>query len=436
MPETDTFDLDAAFARLEHDIADSSSPRGAGVAIATARTRRRRRTIAAVAAVALVAVGGVALAGGLGSHDTTVEPAGLPSPAPYDNAALTQATKGWAGPWGDLTSDPLSVDNQLLDPHCLAPLATAVSRSAPGSTRSGGGIAVTPGVQAIARSWLTGWSDDHPDAARAAYAALVPAFASCAQASPAHSYAWVDAQAESWDVTGSGPGTQHLWVAEADDALAVVSIISPGGPVPGDVDRRVAEALVAGLQSPASFTGGQVGGGTSASSSPSRSVPSGFVSGSDFAAALGSWSSGWSPQSARQAADGLPCSAPDSGPSFGQGTTLGGNGDQELYGYDSTAEAESAVQLMLDSLKACPDATYVVQHVALPFGGRSVTVVAATGQFDDDVWLAREGRRVFAVIVPNSDTLPPRQVSQAIGGLMFDALHGVSASESTPPPAS
>jgi hypothetical protein len=41
------------------------------------------------------------------------------------------------------------------------------------------------------------------------------------------------------------------------DGVAIVSIVGSAGPVPADVDQRVTEALVAGLQSPASFTGGR-----------------------------------------------------------------------------------------------------------------------------------------------------------------------------------
>ena len=58
MPEHETYDLDAAFARLEQDLSTLSRGPGADRAVSTAR-RRRRTTVAAVAAVAIVAVGGV-----------------------------------------------------------------------------------------------------------------------------------------------------------------------------------------------------------------------------------------------------------------------------------------------------------------------------------------------------------------------------------------
>ena len=105
MPEPDTFDLDAAFDALERDIAGLSRGPGASRAVSTAR-RRRRTTIGAVAAVALVAIGGVALAQGVGSHETSIEPAAtLPPPAPLDAAAMTRATEGWTTPWHVLTPE-------------------------------------------------------------------------------------------------------------------------------------------------------------------------------------------------------------------------------------------------------------------------------------------------------------------------------------------
>ncbi len=261
MPEPDTFDLDAAFEALEHDIAGLSRGPGAARAVSTAR-RRRRTSIGAAAAVALVALGGIVATQVVGTHDTTVEPVGRPSPAPFDNAALTKATKGWTGPWGDLTTPKSgALHKKTLDPHCLAKLPSAV---APGSTGSGGGIAVTPRVHEMTRSWLMLWGDDHPNAARQTYAALVPLFQACHQATPRHSYTWVDAQAQSWDVSDS----QQLWVAQADDAVAIMWMGGSAGAVPDRIDRRVADALVAGLQSPASFPGHVAPGGASGSASP------------------------------------------------------------------------------------------------------------------------------------------------------------------------
>jgi hypothetical protein len=270
MPET--FDLDEAFRALEHDISTRSLARGASAAIGTARRRRRTTVGGLAAAVALVVIGGVAVAQGVGTHSSSVEPAGLPSPAPYDNHSLSQATKGWTGDWTRLRAGNLAgLRKTALGPHCLAKMVSAIGRSTPNSTRSGGGIAVSPGAE-VARSWLTGWSDDHSDAARSAYPALVSAFAACAQASPAHSYLWVDARARSWDVTGSASQAQHLWVAQADDAVAILWMGGSAGAVPNRVDRRVAHALVAGLQSPASFlTNGQMTGFESSAGSATSS---------------------------------------------------------------------------------------------------------------------------------------------------------------------
>ena len=87
MPEHDLFDLDAAFASLERDIATVSSPRGAGQAVASARHRRQTRRVSAATLVALATIGaGAAVVRGHG--DGSPEPAGqpLPTAAPASRA--------------------------------------------------------------------------------------------------------------------------------------------------------------------------------------------------------------------------------------------------------------------------------------------------------------------------------------------------------------
>ena len=80
MPEHDTFDLDAAFARLEQDVTDSLH-RPAGPVPRSPRARRRRRRAGAVVVVAVLAVGGVAVGQGLSGHDDSIAPSGSPSRA-------------------------------------------------------------------------------------------------------------------------------------------------------------------------------------------------------------------------------------------------------------------------------------------------------------------------------------------------------------------
>ncbi len=99
MPEHETFDLDAAFARLEQDVTTLSTAPGAGAAVARARRRRRTRA-GGIAVVAVLAVGGVAVGQGLSGHDDSVAPADhLPAPAPLDGPHLSAATAAWTPAW-------------------------------------------------------------------------------------------------------------------------------------------------------------------------------------------------------------------------------------------------------------------------------------------------------------------------------------------------
>ncbi len=102
MPEHDTFDLDAAFAALEQNIAGLSSPRDAGAAIATARRRRRTAIGGAFVGLALV-IGAVVAGQGIASRNESVGPAQLPTPALFDAPALSAATEGWVSHWGYLS---------------------------------------------------------------------------------------------------------------------------------------------------------------------------------------------------------------------------------------------------------------------------------------------------------------------------------------------
>ncbi|HEY3528992.1 MAG TPA: hypothetical protein VGK78_07565 [Nocardioides sp.] len=93
MPEHDSFDLDAAFGRLEQDIAGISAPRGAGAAITTARRRRQTRWGVAAVAALVVAGSAVGLHGRTGSD---VEPPPTrPIPAPAVRQSFTSTTYGY-----------------------------------------------------------------------------------------------------------------------------------------------------------------------------------------------------------------------------------------------------------------------------------------------------------------------------------------------------
>jgi hypothetical protein len=250
MPEHDTYDLDAAFARLEQDIAGLSSPRGAGAAIATARRRRRTAIGGAVAGLALV-VGAVAVGQGVASRNASVGPAQLPAPAPFDAPALSAATEGWVSHWGPL-SKPGQFSNRGADaPRCLGAMAKDFDRPAAGPTGGGGGVLVSHGEESL--SSLAQWSADHQNASSVVYAAVVTSVDACPNVTSDRPYLWEGARAHSWTIRVAGKETQHLWVARANNAVGYLWTGGSTGLPPENVDQRVASALVAGLRSSKSF---------------------------------------------------------------------------------------------------------------------------------------------------------------------------------------
>ena len=97
MPDHDTRDLDAAFARLEQEITALSTAPGAGAAVARAR-RRRRTTVGVVAAVVGLIVAGTA--GGAYIHRQNAgDLASLPGATAFDPDALSAASSEWASDW-------------------------------------------------------------------------------------------------------------------------------------------------------------------------------------------------------------------------------------------------------------------------------------------------------------------------------------------------
>jgi hypothetical protein len=251
MPEHDTFDLDAAFARLEQDIAGISAPRGAGAAIATARRRRRTAIGGAVAGLALV-VGTLAVSQGIASRNESIGPAQLPSPAPLDAAALSAATEGWVSDWGPVDTPGQFKNRGAHGPRCLGAMGKDFDKPAAQSTGAGGaGLLVGRGGESM--SSFAQWSADHPNASRMVYAAVVASVDACPQVTSDRQYLWEGAQAHSWTIRVGGQETQQLWMARADNAVGFLWIGGSAGRAPEDVVQRVASAFVAGLEDPKSF---------------------------------------------------------------------------------------------------------------------------------------------------------------------------------------
>lgn len=418
MPEPDTFDLDAAFRGLAQHVADTTTPRGAGAAVATARRRRRTR-IGAVAAAAVVIVSGAAIAQGVGGRDNA-GPADLPSPAAFDAASFDAATAGWTSGW------LVPTHNSQLPHHMRTILSTACmkrvnssGKGTPNAEHEGGPLWVTPSGE-VASTAFAEWGPDHPTAATTVYSELESSIDQCAEAKPSGSYAWGgEAVARSWTVPGAESG--HIWIAREGDAMALVYVAGTAPVVPADVDRRVAAALVAGLQSPATYSDGGLttSGSSSGSASESAGVPP-SISADDFGRAVAGWRTAWSATSGDNSIDSVPCTTTAQWPGTNGGlvtTTLGGNGDQEYGSFDSVPAAKAALARLKQALSACAGSSYAVSE---PVDGGGMLSIAAAGP--DVVWAVQLGEQVGVVTVPGNVAAPPAVVSGAVVADIATAL--------------
>jgi hypothetical protein len=419
MPEHDTFDLDAAFAALEQDLAGITSPRGAGAAIATAR-RRRRTTVGAIAAGAVLVVGAAAVGQGIASRDTSVGPAELPPPSPFDASALTAATQGWAADWHS-PATPGEVSFQGPDaPRCLAAMADDFDTpGTPGPVAGGGGLLVSQGGEA-SMTTLAQWGADRPDASIVGYGAVIASVDGCAHATADREFTWDGGQGRSWTITVGGQKTQHMWVVRTDRALGVLWTGGSAGPVPDDVDQQVASALVAGLQSSKSFQQIPTSTSTSeASTSAASPVTTGlsFVASADFARAVSGWDNAWRQGGAPRADLQVPCPDGwgDATPGV-NGASLGANGDQEFGQFSSADAARAAVGILRQSLGSCAGSSY---QVSTPPGADPETALVAAGP--DIVWVGRHASTVGVIVIPGGSSAPPARVTSDVIALMVEA---------------
>jgi hypothetical protein len=405
MPERDTFDLDAAFRGLEQDIAEISSPRGVDAAIATARRRHRRTTVGAVAA-AVVLIAGIAVAGqGLRHHDRAVEPAvrPVPDPTPLTSQTLSTATAGWISGWSEPRSDRHLLGVSIAGLGCLDALnRPPLDRALSGDTVASAG---SSGVAEVFGMHVAG------DRAAVAEGALTRAAQRC-DSTTSTSTTYTDGSVVTYFALTHTSHGLGLWTVRNGSLLAV-ALISGGTHEPSAASvQRIDDLLVGALR---------VDTVASASGAPAPPPHSGFIDQSSFASALAGWSSGWSPDTAKGDTGELPCGVSPAHESFGQGTSLGANGDQERLGFDNAAQATAGLSQVATDLRACQSATFDVHTVPLD-GGGSVTVAATTGEQNQVAWLVQQGRVIYSVTVPAGQTPPPDAVSKTIGALMVEAL--------------
>jgi hypothetical protein len=424
MPEHETHDyqgaLDEAFARLEQDITTLSTPPGAGAAVARARRRRRTRT-GAVAVVAVLAVAGAAVAQGV-RHDTAVEPSSsLPTPAPLDAAALTAATDSWTSAWAATSPEKSRLLAAGPVEHCLA-RTPALTEAAAGPVRGSGNLFFKAG-KASALATLVDLGGTSAEADQL-WASLTTTLARCGTATPAEHLVWDGAEGRSYDLVSATGKPEHFWVAQEGSAIGLMWVSGAPSNVPSAADDGVIRAMVAALRFPATYHDEP---NTTSGASVSASGGSASLSSSDFAEALGGWQSGWSAAGGEGGTETAPCGVQAfQSASSGHGSSLGSNGDQETYGFETEGAAQQALQSAADAFAACPSTSYDV-HTVRTTDGRTVTVVAGTGPDADVVWLVQSGTGIASVAIPAGDTTPPDLVTRAVGALL---LHNLDAAQS------
>jgi hypothetical protein len=415
MPEHETFDLDAAFTRLERDIAGATSPRGAGLAVTTAR-RRRRTTYGAIAAVAVLAVGGVAIGQGLGGHHGSVGPTDqpLPPPTPLSAATLSAATAGWVDGWDTPT---VTQSTALSGFTCLS---NNGDLSGPlNQTRREGVVEYGAGTREMVEVDALEFSADRIDPASSAMAA---AAARCKPTETSTTTYADGSMVTHYQIPGThGAADVELWTAQFGNGLAL-GIVGGTTEAPSpDIVGRVDDLLVGALQVDGTFT-------LSPASPTGIDLPYEFgtVSESNFLAALGAWPNGWQQRGTKDTDDPLRCAG-----DWGDGTTtetgasLGANGYQESYRFDSAEHARSAIQTLVGNLGACAASPADTTTVA---GTVPVTVAVGSGSDARVTWIVQRGASVGYLTIPGT-TAPPEAVSQAVGEALYPGLEA-----STPPP--
>jgi hypothetical protein len=399
MPEHDTFDLDAAFRGLEQDLAGLSTPRGASVAITTARRRRRTTIGGAVVGVALV-VGAVTVSANIRGHDDAVVPVDhLPAPAPFDGPHLSAATAGWTPTWGPLTEAARHKISQSFGGYCLANLRggdrSAISALA--NSHVDVALAVMSDYGSRSGEARSSWRSVERQLGLCRNAQLVSSF-TIPSGGEGHTYRI--------DPSGSEKTPEYAWIVTTGRQIGELKIFGQSKPLPAANDPMVARTFLAAIQDPASYRTHHDGSGNA---SPRMDE-------GDFTRALGSWQSGWHP-SAGDAPPALTSPCYTGRWQHGSWTSkhegLGGNGRQDVALFHTAAEARAAATSLVNALQECRNAHYGVTQTS--DGAHSLLVVASGPSI---VWVAQHDDAVGVVRVPSGGAAPPRSVTVAVGGLM------------------
>jgi hypothetical protein len=278
--------------------------------------------------------------------------------------------------------------------------------------------------------------------ARAAWQGLERQIARCPGARQLTSYADPSgAQGRTFQVTPDSPGSSaYVWIASTGHSVGVLTISVSGSLLPSADDRPVADALVAALETPASYTPAAADTGGVRRTDPAKTL--GQVWAQTLEPALAGWTTPWIARLPNDASEARPnidlpdcVGAPeDTAPGDGMTTNVGTDGFQWVNWFPAESGAVQAVGDLRQALLAC-STPYDVHTVTLP-SGRPVVVAVGSQQV---LWFTRVASHVLVLQLPAGDVAPPDAVSVQVGQVLEQVLEKpaettVSPDESTPVP--
>jgi hypothetical protein len=421
MPELDSFDLEAAFASLQRDVAERSRPGGADRAVSTAR-RRRRTTVGAVTAVALLAMGGVAIGSGLG-HDDAVTPAHqLPTSAPFDGAHLSAATRGWTPAWGPETDASRLRLSQTFGGTCLF-VPPHGHGGITALTNSHVDVAVATvsdyGSQPVHEA--PDWRREVRKVAHCDGAELVGSFSGPA-----------GVVGRTYRITQRSQSTPaYLWMVRTARGIGVLKIFGQSEPLPTDRDRPVADVLLAAVldhsNDVVSAQHEPVSTGHASRIDPTKTL--GQVWAEELQPALAGWETPWNPHLGGVPGPEMPpCAAgfDDAAPGPAESVNVGSDGGEWVKWFDDEPAAVAAVDQLQQALTTC-STPYTFHSVTLS-DGRAVLV----GVGPRVVWIERVASHVLLVHLPPGSAPPSDDTSLKVGAVLEHVLEQPATTTMSP----
>jgi hypothetical protein len=378
------------------------------------RSRPRAvRSALAVVATAAAAVTVVAAAHAAGPDRTgraaRPVPASASAPAVaavLDAAALTDATRGWTGPWRDDPDLAAPAAAGLMDPPCLG------EGDARETAASGGRVfAAGPSVAAMTAFGRFA----RPADAAAEWTALRARLDTCPGRPSVRTLA---TEAVAARVAARGTAPQDLWLVRDGDRLGLLLVT--GARVPGSAaDGRVLRALRAALLAPASFADPAVPGQDAA-----------VLPAAGLEAVLDGWRAPWA--TLRTGGPVFACSpAGAAEQARTRHAAYAGGGATAAMTATVHADPAEAGQAVADALRQCPAATVLAGGHT---GQSTWTVIALPSGDRQARWLVREGARVVELVVQwRTGSGPASGRYAAVASILADVTSATPSPVPAPP---